>query len=49
MNSHISLMGVLIAALLFAVTVAMHEAVRADSLLSQGVTPVADRLVNSVR
>lgn len=35
MNPHISLTGVLIAALLFAVTVAMHEAARADGGLGR--------------
>jgi hypothetical protein len=45
MKSHISLTSVFAAIMLFAVAVLMHEAVRADSLLGQGVTPVADRLV----
>ena len=38
MESHISLTGLLVAALMFAVTVAMHEAARADGLVSQGIT-----------
>lgn len=45
MKPRISLTGILIAALMFAVAVVMHEAARADSLLAQGVTPVADRLM----
>jgi hypothetical protein len=45
MKSHISLTGVFAAIMLFAAAVAMHEAARADNLLSQGITPVADRLV----
>ncbi|MGH6804065.1 MAG: hypothetical protein ACREC3_11960 [Methyloceanibacter sp.] len=45
MKSQISLTNLIAAVLLFAVAVVMHEAVRADSLLGQGITPVADRLV----
>ncbi len=47
MNSQISLTGLLVAAMMFAVTVAMHQASRADDLVSQGVTPVAERLVTN--
>ena len=45
MKSQISLTNLIAAVLLFAVAVVMHEAARADSLLGQGITPVADRLV----
>ena len=45
MKPQISLTSVLAAVMLFAVTAAMHEAARADNSLSQGITPVADRLV----
>ena len=45
MKPHISLTSAFAAVMLFAVTVAMHEAARADSLLAQGVSPVAERLV----
>jgi hypothetical protein len=45
MKSQISLTSVLAAVLLFAVAVAMHEAARADSLLTQDYHPVADRLI----
>src|SRR6185503_2564681 len=45
MKTRISLMSVLGAVMLFAVSVAMHEAARADSSLSQGITPVAQRFV----
>ncbi|HXG79953.1 MAG TPA: hypothetical protein VNJ31_11535 [Methyloceanibacter sp.] len=43
MKSEISLTSLLVAAAMFAATVAMHEAARADRL-SPGVTPVVDRL-----
>jgi hypothetical protein len=42
MKSRISLTSVLAAIVLFAVTVAMHEAVQADSLMSQGVASVTE-------
>jgi hypothetical protein len=42
MKSRISLTSVLAAIMLFAVAVAMHEAARADNLLSQGVATVAE-------
>lgn len=45
MKPHISLTSAFAAVMLFAITVAMHEAARADSLLAQGVSPVAERLV----
>ena len=46
MQSHFSLTNLIAAVLLFAVAVVMHEAARADNnLLSQGITPVAERLV----
>jgi hypothetical protein len=45
MKPQISLTSVLAAVMLFAVTVVMHEAARADNSLSQGITPVAERLV----
>ena len=46
MKPHVSLTSLFAAIMLFAVAVAMHEAARAaDSLVSQGITPVADRLV----
>jgi hypothetical protein len=45
MPSHFSLTNLIAAVLLFAVGVAMHEAARADSLVSQGYHPVAQRLV----
>jgi hypothetical protein len=41
MKSHISLRSVLAAIMLFAVGVAMHEAARADSLVSAGAGLVA--------
>ena len=41
MKSHISLTSVLAAIMLFAVVVAMHEAARADSLVSAGASFVA--------
>ncbi len=40
MTPHISLTSVLAAIMLFAVTVAMHEAARADNSRSQGITLV---------
>jgi hypothetical protein len=45
MQSSFSLTNLIAAVLLFAVAVAMHEAARADNFLSQGITPVAERLV----
>ena len=45
MKSHVSLTSVIAAAMLFAVAVAMHEAARADSLVSQGYHSVAQRFV----
>ena len=46
MQSHFSLTNLIAAVLLFAVAVLMHEAARADNnLLSQGITPMAERLV----
>lgn len=46
MQSHFSLTNLIAAVLLFAVAVVMHEAARANNnLLSQGFTPVADRLI----
>jgi hypothetical protein len=44
MKSHLSLTSVSVAVMMFAVTVAMHEAARANRL-SQTVTPVAIKLV----
>ena len=41
MKSHISLTGVFAAIMLFAAAVAMHEAARADSLVSAGANLVA--------
>ena len=45
MQSHFSLTNLIAAVLLFAVAVALHEAARADNSLSQGITPVAERLI----
>jgi hypothetical protein len=45
MKPQISLTGLSLAVVMFAVTAAMHEAARADNSLSQGITPVAERLV----
>ena len=45
MKFHVSLTSVIAAAMLFAVAVAMHEAARADSLVSQGYHSVAQRFV----
>jgi hypothetical protein len=45
MKPHFSLTNLIAAVLLFAVAVAMHEAARADSQLTQGYHPVANRLV----
>ncbi len=45
MKTHVSLTSVLAAVMLFAVAAAMHEAARADSSRSQGITPVAQRFL----
>ena len=47
MTPRISLTGILAAVMLFAVAMAMHEAAKAESLMSQGITPVANRLVTN--
>ena len=41
MKTHVSLTSMVAAVMLFALAVAMHEAARADSLVSQGYHPVA--------
>lgn len=46
MDSQISLKSVAAAIMLFAVTLAMHEASRADRLLPQGTAPLAATLLD---
>ena len=47
MTPRISLTGILAAVMLFAVAIGMHEAAKAESLMSQGINPVANRLVTN--